>query len=90
MILTWLMNLIIVPIQALMNLMPTASTLNLNAQATTIAASIPGLGWINDYFPLSAMVTALTTIVACLAIMLIVNIGLWIYHQFPSVGGGNG
>jgi hypothetical protein len=86
----FVINLVLLPIQALIDQLPTASTLGLNTWATDIVANIPGLGWANDYFPLAAMVSAITAIVACLAIMAIVNIGLWIYHQFPTVGGGNG
>lgn len=82
MITTFLLNFILVPIDGLFQLLPIASSLGLNTMASSVVSFIPGLGWANDYFPLTAAVSALTVIVATLAIMLLVNVGLWLYHQF--------
>lgn len=85
-----LINLILTPIQLLLDQLPTAASLGLNSDASTIVSALPPLGWLNDYMPVTQMIEAAIAIVACLAIMLLVNFGLWVYHQFPTVGGGNG
>ncbi|MCU1362389.1 MAG: hypothetical protein JWM55_217 [Acidimicrobiaceae bacterium] len=90
MITTDVINFILVPIKALLNVLPTASNLGLSGYVSTILADVPGLGWANQYFPITQAIDALTLVFSVMAIMLLVNLGLWIYHQFPTIGGGNG
>ena len=84
MITTTIVNLLLFPIQALFDTIPQHAGFGLNTLAQTITSSsyFPNLGWINDYFPLDTAMTALAYILSTIAIMLIANIAIWIYHQF--------
>ena len=82
MIVNLVVNILLAPIQALLDLLGTAGSLGLNTAATNVVSALPPLGWLNDYMPVTQMLEAVTAIIGTLAVMLIINLGLWVYHQF--------
>lgn len=83
MITNTLLTVVTAPILALISLLPTGSDLGIHAFATSLTTSSywPHLGWPNDYIPLDTAVTCMGLILTTAAVMLVIQITLWIYHQ---------
>lgn len=82
MIIDAVVNVLLAPFLAPLSVLPTATTLfPVNTWATDIVAQIPPLGWVNDYFPIQPALAALALILAVLAVLLLVNFAIWVYHQ---------
>lgn len=90
MITNLIFNALFAPIWLLLDSVPTATSLTINTWANDVVNYFPALGWVNDYFPLAQAMDAITLILSVVGVMLIVNLALWVYHQLPTVGGGNG
>jgi hypothetical protein len=90
MITSALINLILVPITAVLSLLPSGTPLNLNTQMQNITNTSywPKLGWINNYIPLDQMTAAATIIIAALGITLTIRVAIYIWNLLP-IGGSN-
>jgi hypothetical protein len=77
-VLQWAMAIITAPF----TLLPTIAPLGINALATTITTSSewPGLGWINNYFPLSEAIAYISFLVTIFIVMYLVKTAIWLWE----------
>ena len=76
-------------VNGLLGLIPTPVVPGLNAMATTVVGDgwFGHLGWANNYFPITDILTAFSLVLGVWGVVWVVKAVLWVLGKFHVVGG---